>query len=154
VEHTWLALIALSFGLGGLAIVAFPAVSEGTYSVGVFANLAMAVSMGIFVRWTSNWSLLWQGVLSGACLTVVGAELLEYVLPGASPNAAWDLVFSAVAICVALAGMSILIGGGAATAVVVRGVVRYIGARWGCRLGTRFAAFPNCDLTARANSSG
>jgi len=135
VERTWLALIALSFGVGGLAILTFPSLSQGIYTVGVSANLVMAASMGIFVGWTSNWRLLCRAIFSGACLTVVGADLLEYVLPGASPNAAWDLFFSAVAIGVAVAGMSILLGGAAVATIVVRGVVRCMGNRRGCRLG-------------------
>ena len=99
VERTWLALIALSFGLGGLAIFAFPSLSEGIYSVGVCANLVMAVAMGVFVGWTKNWRQLGSVVFSGAFVTVAGTDLLEYVLPGASPNAAWDLLFSAIAVC-------------------------------------------------------
>ena len=154
VERTWLVLIALSFGLGGLAIFLFPSLSEGIYTVGVCTNLVMAVAMGVFVGWTRNWRKLGLAVFSGACLTVVGSDLLEFVLPGASPNAAWDLLFSAIATCVAVAGMSILVGGAAVATVAVRGVVRHIGNKRGCRLGHQVSQrFANCVLSARSNCS-
>ncbi len=133
VEHTWLALIALSFGLGGLAIFTFPSLSEGIYTVGVCTNLVLAVAMGVFVGWTRNWRQLGLAVFSGAFLTVVGTDLLDFVLPGASPSAAGDLFLfvSAIAICVAAVGMSILVGGAAVATILVRGVVRCIGNRQG-----------------------
>lgn len=144
-ERAWLALIALSFGLGGLATLIFPYLSEVIYSVGVDTNVIMALAMGVFLAWNKNWRQLGLAIFSGACLTVVANDLLDLVLPDESQNAAWFLLFSAVAICVAVAGMSILIGGAALATTVVRGVIHYIRNTRRRRLGNQVRQrFANC----------
>jgi hypothetical protein len=153
VEHIWLTLIALSFGLGCLAIFTFPSLSDGIYSVGVSTNLVLAVAMGVFLGSTRNWKQLGLAVFSGAFVTVLGTDLLGLVWPYASANAAWDLLFNAIAICVAVTGMSILLGGAAASTIVVRGVARCIKG-CGCRLGYQVCQrFANCTWETRTVST-
>jgi hypothetical protein len=139
VELTWLALIALSFGIGGLAILIIPSASEGIYSVGESLNVVMAVAMGILIGWTRNWSRLGSAVFSGSVVTVVGVNLVDLALPGASFNGAWELFFATIAICVAIAGTAILLGGAAVVTMVLRGIARGIGSRLGCDVVSRVA---------------
>jgi hypothetical protein len=113
----WLILIAATFVIGGVACLLFPSAVEGIVGVGVIANVALAVIMGVVVGWRMALDHLPAAIGAGAVVTVIGTDCLY---PGLIP-------FDAVALVIAVIGMSVLLGIGAGVGTVARGV------RSGCR---------------------
>jgi hypothetical protein len=113
----WVVLIAVTFVLGGIGCLAFPSTTADIVGVGVAANVGLALLMGTILGWRMALDHLPVAIVAGAVVTVAGTDGLD---PGLIP-------FDAVALVIAVIGMSVLLGIGAALGTVARGV------RSGCR---------------------
>jgi hypothetical protein len=137
----WLILIAVTFVIGGLACLLFPSAVQGIVGVGVIANVALAVIMGVVLGWRMTLEHLPAAIGAGAIVTVMGTDCLY---PGLLP-------FDAVALVIAVIGMSVLLGIGAAGGTVARGL------RSGCRclLGPpRHGGGPSSDRSPVISPAG
>jgi hypothetical protein len=108
----WLLLIVLSFAIGGVTIAVFPSVASVVLNIGVVTNVVLAIGMGVLLGWRMTLSDLPIAIFAGALVTVVGTNVLLPLL----------IVFDAVAIVVAVIGMSILLVVGAIAGTIARGL--------------------------------
>jgi hypothetical protein len=81
-------------------------------NIGIVTNVVLAIGMGIFLGWKMTLSDLPVAIVAGALVTVVGADSLFVGL----------IIVDAIAIVVAVIGMSILLIGGATVGTVARGL--------------------------------
>jgi hypothetical protein len=108
----WLLLIVLSFVIGGVTIALAPSTSSEVLNIGIVTNVALAIGMGIFLGWEMTLSGLPVAIVAGALVTVLGADSLWIGL----------IVVDAIAIVVAVIGMSVLLIAGATVGTVARGL--------------------------------
>jgi hypothetical protein len=108
----WLLLIVLSFVIGGVTIALAPSTSSEVLNVGIVTNVALAIGMGTFLGWKMRLSDLPVAIVAGALVTVLGADSLWIGL----------IIVDAIAIVVAVIGMSVLLIVGATIGTVARGL--------------------------------
>jgi predicted small integral membrane protein len=97
-------------------------VSGPTWGVGTAVNVSWAVAIGVYFGWTRQGFQALVAVVLGTIVTILGLDLLLLV-PTPAENAHFGLLgfvaFDSIGLFVALIGMSILIGGGALTGVLI-----------------------------------
>jgi hypothetical protein len=108
----WLMLIVVSFVIGRVTIALAPSASSVVLNIGIVTNVVMAIGMGVLLGWNMTLSDLPVAIFAGALVTVVGADSLYLGL----------LIVDAIAIVVAVIGMSILLVVGATLGTVARGL--------------------------------
>lgn len=135
VVRTWLLLIAASFVAGCLTIVLMPSHQSRVVNIGVCINVAMAIGIGAVLAWNEIHRRLFCAAGLGAVATVVGWDLLSYTQVGVQGQG-WGLgaiPLDVFALPIAIIGMTILLGAGAAIGRTGRLLV----SRCPCRIWSR-----------------
>jgi hypothetical protein len=120
----WIAIVVISFVAGGLTLAFFPSESIVTVDVGVCTNVALAIGVGVILGWTRRCHHLALSAILGAITTVLGVDGLILVSPGSTFGWSDLWGFDTIAVVVALLGMAILLGGGAAVATMAHGLAQ------------------------------
>jgi hypothetical protein len=134
----WLLLIAGTFVAGCMTIAAFPGNQAGVVDIGVYANITMAVGIGVLLAWTGNAHRLFCAAGLGAVVTVLGWDVQTFTQAEIQGQGGFGVVpLDAIALPVDALGMVVLVSGGAAIGGIGRLLsLRCPCGRWQPRLGS------------------
>jgi hypothetical protein len=125
----WLLLIASTFMAGCLFIVLLPHYQPTVVTIGVYGNVAMALGISVVLTWKGLPQRLFCATGLGAVVTVIGWDFLEFTLSETRGLGGFGAIpLDVIALPIAILGMTILLGVGAA----IGGVARILAARCPC----------------------
>ena len=125
----WLLLIASTFTAGCLLIALLPHYQSTVVAIGVYGNLGMAVGVGGVLTWKGLPERLCCATGLGAVATVIGWDFLEFTLSETRGVGGFGAIpLDVIALPIAILGMTILLGVGAA----IGGIARILAARCPC----------------------